>query len=254
MTIDELNLTEDHVDRLMVSEVFNSFQGEGRNIGLPSTFLRLAYCNLACGWCDSKYTWDWSQFHPSEQVKRLTIPDVARMVQTWNTPNVVITGGEPMLQQKNLVKLIDLIVEERSLSPVGNPWFHYEIETAGTIAPGEKLESRVDLFTVSPKLENSGNPAKKRYNPIALERFAMLATWNKAVFKFVVTTEADFKEIDDIVQGFGVPAPSVYIMPEGVDMGTINARFPTLLDKVMKRNYRLTTRLHIAVFGNVRGV
>ena len=47
---------------LMVSEVFNSFQGEGRNIGLPSTFLRLAYCNLACRWCDSKYTWDWQQY------------------------------------------------------------------------------------------------------------------------------------------------------------------------------------------------
>jgi len=254
MIIDDMPINELPNPLLMVSEVFNSFQGEGRNIGLPSTFLRLAYCNLACKWCDSKYTWDWQHFHPSEQVKRLSLYDVARMLEAWDTPNVVITGGEPMLQQKNLVKLIDLLTQERSLSPVGNPWRHFEIETAGTIPPNERLESRIDLFTVSPKLINSGNPEHKRFNATALERFAMLATWNKAVFKFVVVNDSDFYEIDEIVQGFGIPAHSVYIMPEGVEMGTINARFPDLLKYVMKRNYRFTTRLHIAVFGNVRGV
>lgn len=252
--IPNTEITETADPLLMVSEIFNSIQGEGRNLGAPSTFLRLAYCNLACTWCDSKYTWDWSQFHPSEQVKRLSLYDVARMLEAWDTPNVVITGGEPMLQHRNIVKLIDLLVKERSLSPVGNPWRHFEIETAGTIPPSEQLEARIDLFTVSPKLINSGNSEHKRRNDAALERFGMLATWNKAVFKFVVTRDSDFYEIDEIVKGFGVPPSTVYIMPEGVDMETINARFPDLIDRVIKRNYRLTTRLHIAIFGNVRGV
>ena len=43
-------------------EIFQSIQGEGINMGIPTAFLRLAVCNLSCSWCDTRYTWDWKAY------------------------------------------------------------------------------------------------------------------------------------------------------------------------------------------------
>src|SRR5690606_10255253 len=55
---------------LLVSEIFRSVQGEGRHVGVPSVFLRLARCNLSCRWCDTPYTWDFERFDFEREVRR----------------------------------------------------------------------------------------------------------------------------------------------------------------------------------------
>lgn len=252
MTIDPNTLPD---SPLWVSEVFNSVQGEGRNLGRPSTFLRLAHCNLKCVWCDTPYSWDWKEYDPRAEVKTLAIPDVHIMISNWNCRSLVITGGEPMLQAQQIVKLIDYS-EQHPIE--GTTTFHkfphIEIETAGTIKPNDPLTSRINLYTVSPKLDNSLNPKAKRFNADALEDFAHLANCNKAVFKFVANSTADFDEIDEIVTGVGVPPHAVYIMPEGTTTETLERNLKLIVDPAMKRGYNLTTRLHITLFGNKRGV
>src|SRR3954451_18718764 len=92
---------------LVVSEVFGpTFQGEGRSLGRRCGFVRLGRCNLACTWCDTKYTWDWSQYDPSVELRRRTVDEVVADLAAMDVPMVVITGGEPLLQQRAMAALV----------------------------------------------------------------------------------------------------------------------------------------------------
>ena len=131
-------------------EIFASVQGEGASAGVPSTFVRLAICNLACTWCDTAYTWDWTKYDRAEQGMEATAEAIVARVEQFAPRNVVITGGEPMVQRRQLAAPV------LALKAKG---FRIEVETNGTIAPGE-LAGFVDQWNVSPKLLTSGNPAE----------------------------------------------------------------------------------------------
>jgi organic radical activating enzyme len=152
---------------------------------------------------------------------------------------VVVTGGEPLLQQRGLEELLRAIK--------GRGW-RIEIETAGTVAP-TMADGLVDQWNVSPKLANSGNPPARRYKPDVLRAFE--AT-RRAVFKYVVCDAPDLDEVDGMVQECGLT--DVWIMPEGTDAATLERRSTALADDVVKRGWNLTTRLHILLWGNRRGV
>src|SRR5436309_15545790 len=98
---------------LRISEIFESVQGEGASAGAPSLFVRLAVCNLRCTWCDTRYTWDWSAYRYEEEVTRVAVDDVARRIVASEGTHVVVTGGEPMLQQPALEALLERIPAER---------------------------------------------------------------------------------------------------------------------------------------------
>ena len=78
-------------------EIFHSLQGEGVTIGAASVFLRLAQCNLACSWCDTKYTWDWEHYRYEDEVMVLGVEEVREAVLAFGCPHIVVTGGEPLL-------------------------------------------------------------------------------------------------------------------------------------------------------------
>ena len=94
------------------AEVFHSIQGEGVSIGVPSVFLRLATCNLSCRWCDTKYTWDWANFNYNTEVVELDTAELRHKIQAFQCPHVVVTGGEPLLQQAELGPLVASLADE----------------------------------------------------------------------------------------------------------------------------------------------
>ena len=114
---------------MKVSEIFSSIQGEGLNAGKQAVFLRLALCNLACEWCDTKYTWDWKNYDYASEVKEMSIEQVKADLLKPGVKHLVLTGGEPMLQQGELWPLL------QSLKETG---FFIEIETNGTLLPQAK--------------------------------------------------------------------------------------------------------------------
>ena len=229
------------VDTLVVSEVFGpTWQGEGPSLGRRAGFVRLGRCNLACTFCDTPYTWRWTDHDPTVELRTATVDDLLTELLLMDVPLVVVTGGEPLLQQSHLPPL---------LAPLRDRGIDVEIETAGTLEPSPAIVDLVSRFNVSPKLANSGNDLERRLKPDVLRA---LQASGKAAFKFVAVDPLDLDEIARIVDEHGLT--DVWVMPEGTDANTIVTRSRTLIEPVLERGWNLTTRLHVLLWGDRRGV
>jgi 7-carboxy-7-deazaguanine synthase len=90
---------------MQITEIYKSLQGESTHAGLPCVFVRLTGCNLRCSWCDSEYTFQGGHKMTSEEVR----DEVSRLSPSGGL--VEITGGEPMLQERELVPLMRQLLE-----------------------------------------------------------------------------------------------------------------------------------------------
>lgn len=229
-------------DVLVVSEIFGpTLQGEGPSSGLTATFVRLGYCNLQCGFCDTPYTWDWRNWSSDVELSSHAIGDLGADLLARDTEVLVITGGEPLLQQTALAALLSGIPKGHFVS--------IEIETNGTVAPSADLVDLVDRFNVSPKLGNAGMSAERRIRPKVLAAFQ---DSGKAVFKFVASGDAELQEIDQLCRT--VDLRPIYVMPEGTTASAVIRGMQSIADGVIRRGWRMTTRSHVLIWGDVRGV
>jgi 7-carboxy-7-deazaguanine synthase len=89
---------------VQVTEIFESVQGESSYAGLPCVFIRLTGCNLRCSWCDTEYS-----FYGGS---RMSADEVMASVRGFRARLVEITGGEPMLQQREVVPLMERLLAE----------------------------------------------------------------------------------------------------------------------------------------------
>lgn len=226
-----LPLPVDRVEGIAIlAEKFESFQGEGPLTGQHCVFCRFSRCNLTCSWCDTTYTWDWTRYFPSEVSSRVPVPDLVDWIAERGVDLVVITGGEPMLQQPAITMLAASL----------DTGTRVQVETNGTRIPTSELVDLVDLWVVSPKLANSGVDHSRRIVPSALT--ALRAT-GRAAFKFVVTDQAtDFDEINGLAQDFGLDP--IWVMPEGDTREKVLAGMETIHGPALARGWNVSTRLH----------
>lgn len=234
--------------RLLVSEKFVSLQGEGVSVGAPAAFLRLGNCNLSCSFCDTPYTWDSSRYDLGSELHAEEIWDLSRWISEVAPGRLIVTGGEPLLQQKQLAQLIrrlDAVSEGR-----GTARLYIEVETNGTVPPHGFLLERVDQWNVSPKLGNSGEPRERRICLAALDAFR---TCHRAYLKFVVRGAEDVGEVDELVRDTAWDTTRVILMPEARDVGALRARSAEVAGEAMKRSYRFSGRIHLELFGGRRG-
>jgi len=222
-------------------EIFTSIQGEGASIGRPSTFVRLSLCNLACSWCDTRYTWDWSHFDPKVEIISMLSSEVVERVSALGVENVVFSGGEPLVQQHELGNVAI------RLARAGH---RIEVETNGTYIPTPSLQRSVSQWNVSPKLGNSGNAPFRRLPDAPLQWFAQCPS---AWFKFVVDGPEDLAEIEEITTRYAIPSRSVMLMPQGTTADSLNRRSAWLADACSRLGYGFSPRLHILLWGDVRG-
>lgn len=218
-------------------ETFVSLQGEGPLAGQRAAFVRLAHCNLNCGWCDTEYSWNWAKFRRERETHQGPVVGIASWVRAQAVDLVVVTGGEPMLQQDAVRCLAELCAPAR-----------VQVETNGTRLPTADLTRVVDLFVVSPKLANSGVARRRRVVPEALRA---LADTRSVAWKFVAVGREDLDEIDALVGAYGL-AP-VWVMPEGTTAEQILDRARNLVGPVLDRGWHLSLRLHTLLWGDQRG-
>jgi 7-carboxy-7-deazaguanine synthase len=253
------------IPKLKVSEIFSSLQGEGPYAGTPAVFLRLAICNMHCWYCDTKYTWLYSErtlsvvkseiarlhkntptdlklYDLQQEMSELGLDEVKNQLLQSNQNHLVITGGEPMLQQAALLKMLSELKKEKN--------FMVEVETSGTVPPLRDFADLVDQWNVSPKLEDSGNSRRARENPKALRAFASLPN---ATFKFVVQAPEDIEEIKALALRYNIPAGRVMLMPEGTSEEALNEKSSWLIKECSESGFQFSTRLHILLWGNERG-
>lgn len=100
---------------LNLIEIFRSVQGETSLTGLPTTFIRLAACNLRCSWCDTAYSFGRGIAY--------TLPDILTQVKENGCQHVCVTGGEPLLQQ-NVFTLMDELCNQK---------YTVSLETGGSL-------------------------------------------------------------------------------------------------------------------------
>lgn len=240
--------------KLAISEVFYSIQGEGKTVGIPSVFVRLGGCNLMCGgmgtqfdgelhneaeWrCDSVEVWMKAQ---SKDFNEILPEDCVEAIK--NNAHVILTGGEPMMQQKGLEEFIRYVKD--NINP--DPFF--EVETNGTIMPSEFLLSEIQLWNCSPKLRNSGMDNAMTFKPDVIEK---LNTTN-SIFKFVVNKEKEWTEIKNHYLPI-IDKNKIYLMPAGENQELLELNKERVVE-LAKNNYlNFTTRLHIDIWNKKTGV
>lgn len=197
-------------------KVFYTIEGEGEFVGKPSVFMRLAMCNLTCiGFaskdaphgCDSFVSWSVKN--------KMTFEEVFSLMETnhyiehlRNGAILKLTGGEPLIQQKQLLKFMEAFADKYQFIPT------VDFETNATLFPDEQwTEKWYATFTTSPKLTTNGDPEEKTYKPDVLK-------WHvekNSGFKFVITSDRDIEEIwkkyvnDE--NGISVPLSRIWFMP-----------------------------------------
>jgi organic radical activating enzyme len=235
-------------------EIFFSLQGEGKNQGAPSVFVRTSRCNLYCSWCDTPYTWNWHgtafahagnrKYDAAAETVELNPAEVASWIRRWPCLRVVLTGGEPLLQAAECTSLLTQLKREE-------PRYAVEVETNGTLVPPPELDTLLDQYTVSPKLLSSGVETSLRLREEPLTFFARSP---KSVFKFVIGDAADTEQVLSLAAAYRLDPDRVYLMPQGTTPARLAELAPSVAAACMKHGYRFSDRLHIHLFGNRAGV
>jgi 7-carboxy-7-deazaguanine synthase len=232
-------------DYLFVAEAFYSIQGEGQTAGTPAVFLRLAGCNLMCDhkWrCDTIEVWQHGEKKPFPEVlgKELTL-------ELAKGANLVITGGEPLLQQEQIVSFLYWMANTMSVRP------KVEIETNGTVMPNNDMRALISYWNISPKLSNSGEPANKRINEAALLEFYRLSYFRAVCYKFVV---ADNGDVQEMINDFDtlVNFEKVWLMPAGATREELLPVRPVVVEICKQLHFNYSERLHIGIWDKKTGV
>jgi organic radical activating enzyme len=231
--------------------IFYTLEGEGEYIGKPSVFMRMSMCNLTCigfasedspNGCDSFVSW-------SVKNKK-TFSEIFDLMETGNHVTHLregaiwkLTGGEPMIQQKQLLKFVEAFRDRYNFTP------RIDFETNATLMPDERWVTEFNAtFTTSPKLTTNGDPEEKTYKPEVLK-------WHKdhnSGFKFVISKSEDIEEIwrkyVNDKEGINVLLSRVWFMPCCGSREEHIEKAPAVAEYAKAMHVNFSPRLHLLLW------
>ena len=215
--MDNLNNTT-----LNITEIFYSLQGEAKEVGIPTVFVRLTGCPLRCNYCDTAYAFKGNN--------PLSIQHILDEVAQYNAQYVCVTGGEPMAQS-NCLKLLDSLIDSG---------YNVSMETSGSIDI-TPVNSRVSIV-MDIKTPSSTEVHQNRYENLPILK-------SKDQLKFVIASRSDFDWCTEILDNHEVESEilfsPVYESLKPVELAD------WILEK--KLNVRLQVQLHKLLWGDQKG-
>lgn len=230
--------TTDPEGTLDIAEFFyDTIQGEGVGMGFPAAFLRLQGCTLNCQWCDTDWRRGW-RYTYEELFQQM---DKCNLIDRFEKGHrLVLTGGSPLKQQDRLNWFLHKFQKRYMFIPI------IEVENECTIIPDDDFAYYVTIWNNSPKLSSSGMKRQARYKPKVLRTFKYLGNATTVTYKFVVTCEEDWQEIqmDFIDPGYADPS-HIILMPLGDTVEELEKHRLITLKLAIKHSVRYSTREQI---------
>lgn len=207
-----------------VNEIFYSIQGEAKNSGKPTIFIRTAGCPFDCSYCDTEYA-----FTDGKQTK---ISKIISSLKKYNTKYITVTGGEP-LAQKNINALLNELLKNSYI---------VSIETSGLVEIDnipEDIEIVMDVKTPS-----SNESDKNIFKNLKIIN-------NKDVLKFVIGSKEDYEWSKNVLFENNLQShPNIYFSPVHEKLKPSSIASWILNDSL---NVTLQLQIHKYIWGNERG-
>ncbi len=214
--------------KLRITEIFYSLQGESKTVGLPTVFIRLTGCPLRCQYCDTEYAFqggDW-----------WALDKIINEVKQYNTSYITVTGGEPLAQKASLILL-------KQLSDLD---YKVSLETSGAIDI-QDVDSRV-MKVMDLKTPSSGEESKNKYSNLA---FIM----EHDQIKFVICNRKDYDWAINILKKYKL-TEKCEVLFSPVNLEDSGNMVKDLAEWILadQLQVRFQIQLHKMIWGNVQGV
>ncbi len=207
---------------MQITELFFSLQGEGKNAGLPTVFVRTTGCNLRCSYCDTAYAYS--------EGTEMDVPEVIETMQRWRCRRACITGGEPLLQE-DMPGLTDALLADG---------YAIEVETNGS--QGVAWLTRRDVtVSLDIKCPSSGMQDEMRMDNLAVLR-------PRDQLKFVIGTREDYDHACSVIERY---APACQVVMQPVWQSHVELADWIVQDEI---DVRLSLQLHKILWGDRKGV
>ena len=213
---------DDHA--LSINEIFYSIQGEAKNSGKPTIFIRTAGCPFRCSYCDTEYAFT--------EGKKFEIRKIITDIKTYKTNYVTVTGGEPLAQKNTIILLNSLLSNSYDVS----------IETSGLLDISnipEDIEIVMDIKTPS-----SNEDSKNIRNNLSIIK-------KTDVIKFVIGSRKDYEWSKEMITKNSLSNfKNIYFSPVHEAL-----KLSDLADWILRDslNVTLQLQLHKYIWGNERG-
>ncbi len=211
-------------NRLRVTEIFYSLQGESSRVGLPTAFIRLTGCPLRCAYCDTEYAFEGGQWFDFDQV--------VTKLEDFKASYVTLTGGEP-LAQKNAIPFLRLLCDRG---------YQVSVETSGALDVS-MVDSRV-LKVMDLKAPSSGESKKNRFKNI-------LHLQSTDEVKFVIADQVDYEWSTSVLEKYALlDKCAVLFSPVYGDLSPKTLAEWILRDRLQ---VRFQTQLHKVIWQGAQG-
>ncbi len=217
-----------------IIEIFTSIQGEGIYAGQPSVFVRLAGCDRKCLWCDTAFAQD------SRSGREVSVERLFTELLEKDVPNIVVTGGEPLLNGELPELLAKLCEAKKRVTLETSCPFYVELPQV--------------LVSMSPKLSGS----RADGSPIAMKELDAIGRYVESYeyqIKFVVGEYKDVQEAEEVLEhlGRGVDRARVLLMPQARKREEYLALAPQIAEWAIETGLRFGPRLHVELWSDERG-